>query len=112
MGDHQHLTVGLVWFVNTRAARDEDNTVATLKPVCDGLVDAGLVPDDTPQWMTKLPARIIYRPKSEGLASVEIHVAPGHPAPIEAATRLLDDHGAELCGCDGCKLAQIVLGQR
>lgn len=30
--------------------RDTENCVATLKPWCDGLVDAGLVPDDTPEW--------------------------------------------------------------
>lgn len=33
--------------------RDTDNLVATLKAVCDAIVDAGLVPDDTPQWMAK-----------------------------------------------------------
>lgn len=32
-----------------RRRRDQDNLVATLKPVLDGLVDAGVVPDDTPE---------------------------------------------------------------
>ena len=36
-----------------RRRRDADGLVATLKPVCDGLVDAGLVVDDTPDLMTK-----------------------------------------------------------
>lgn len=33
--------------------RDADNLVPTLKALCDGLVDAGLVPDDTPNYMMK-----------------------------------------------------------
>ena len=32
--------------------RDPDNIVATLKPCLDGLVDAGIVPDDTPQFVS------------------------------------------------------------
>lgn len=31
--------------------RDRDNLVATLKPIHDGLVDAGVVPDDTPDFV-------------------------------------------------------------
>lgn len=31
--------------------RDKDNLVATLKPCLDGLVDAGVVPDDTPEYL-------------------------------------------------------------
>ncbi len=30
--------------------RDEINLVATLKPAEDGIVDAGVIPDDTKQW--------------------------------------------------------------
>ena len=33
--------------------RDADNLVPTLKAACDGLVDARIVPDDTPEWMDK-----------------------------------------------------------
>ena len=33
--------------------RDADNLVPILKACCDGLVDAGVVPDDTPELMTK-----------------------------------------------------------
>lgn len=39
--------------------RDTDNVVPTLKPVCDGLVRAGVVPDDTPEFMSK-PEPIIH----------------------------------------------------
>jgi len=54
--------VTLTWFVNTRHRRDADNIVPTLKAACDGLVDAGVVPDDTPDLMAKLMPVIEYRP--------------------------------------------------
>lgn len=41
--------------------RDTDNLVATLKAVCDGVVDAGVVPDDTPEFMGK-PEPVITAP--------------------------------------------------
>lgn len=34
--------------------RDADNLMPVLKAACDGLVDAGLVADDTPELMQKL----------------------------------------------------------
>lgn len=57
----KHVTVEMVWTVPDKRRRDgADNIVDTLKPWCDGMVDAGIVPDDTPQWMTKLMPRIEY----------------------------------------------------
>lgn len=38
--------------------RDADNLVATLKVACDAMVDAGVVPDDTPDLMRKEMPRI------------------------------------------------------
>jgi crossover junction endodeoxyribonuclease RusA len=55
-------TVHLVWHVNTKHRRDADNLAPTLKAACDGLVDAGLVPDDTPALMDKRMPEIEYRP--------------------------------------------------
>jgi hypothetical protein len=52
--------VRLVWVVNTRRRRDEENIVDTLKPLCDGLVDAEVVEDDTPAFMVKLMPEIRY----------------------------------------------------
>lgn len=52
--------VMLVWLVETRHARDEDNIVATLKAACDGLVDAGVAADDTPAHMHKPMPHIAY----------------------------------------------------
>lgn len=48
------IEVSLHWLPRDNRRRDEDNYVATLKPACDGLVDAGLVDDDTPALMGKL----------------------------------------------------------
>ncbi len=62
--DLEKCSVELVWYVNTRHRRDVDNPVLTLKALCDGLVDAEIVPDDTPEYMTKLPVRIEYRAKT------------------------------------------------
>lgn len=45
--------VVLVYVPRDRRRRDEDNLVATLKPLADGLVDAGVVADDTPDLMGK-----------------------------------------------------------
>ena len=43
--------------------RDTDNLIATAKPIYDGLVDYGLVPDDIPQHMAKLEP-VIHRHKA------------------------------------------------
>lgn len=48
-----HITVTLTWHPKDRRRRDADNPWPTLKAACDGLVDAGIVPDDTPEYMTK-----------------------------------------------------------
>ena len=40
-----------------RKRRDEENPMYDFKSYCDGLVDAGVVPDDIPKYMTKLMPR-------------------------------------------------------
>jgi len=60
-----HVTVTLVYQPGPRGrASDADNWVATLKPLCDGLVDAAVVPDDTPEWMTKTMPQVLPRSRS------------------------------------------------
>lgn len=51
--------------------RDAHNYVGTnVKAVVDGLVRGGLVPDDTPEWVTVVdPALVIQRDKSEPLTA-------------------------------------------
>ncbi|MBC9953261.1 hypothetical protein ICM05_01180 [Leucobacter sp. cx-42] len=76
----ERCVVELEWFVNTRHRRDDENPVATLKPFCDGLVDGGLVPDDTAEFMVKLMPRPTYRPKKEGAGCVVFRVTEIPPA--------------------------------
>lgn len=55
----ERVDVGLTWFVTDGRKRDADNLAPTLKALCDGLVDAGVVPDDTPGYMRKLMPEIV-----------------------------------------------------
>jgi crossover junction endodeoxyribonuclease RusA len=64
--------VTLTWFVKTRTRRDADNIVPTLKAMCDGLVDAGVVVDDIPALMGKPMPRIVY--EQGGTPRLELHV--------------------------------------
>lgn len=56
-----HIDVTLTWVVNDHRKRDSDNPIPTLKALCDGLIDADIVPDDTPQYMTKHMPVIEFR---------------------------------------------------
>lgn len=40
--------------VKDKRRRDPHNFTPTFKAACDGLVDAGVVPDDSEQWVTML----------------------------------------------------------
>lgn len=47
------VRVTLNYIPRDRRVRDVENPVSTLKACCDGLVDAGLVRDDRPEFMEK-----------------------------------------------------------
>jgi crossover junction endodeoxyribonuclease RusA len=49
----ERVRVTLEWWVPDRRVRDEDNPIATYKCLADGLVTAGVVPDDAPKYMDK-----------------------------------------------------------
>ena len=49
----RHCTVTLHYQPRDNRRRDVDNLMSTMKAACDALVDAELVPDDTPNLMTK-----------------------------------------------------------
>jgi len=49
----EHVVVELHYWPRDRRRRDADNLFPTLKSACDGLVDARVVCDDTPQFMDK-----------------------------------------------------------
>jgi crossover junction endodeoxyribonuclease RusA len=47
----QRVRVTLIYTPKDKRRRDPLNLVATLKLVEDGLVDAGVIPDDTPDYL-------------------------------------------------------------
>lgn len=53
-----HITVQLHYRPPDRRKRDAPNLTASSKPAVDGLVDAGLVPDDTPEHVTEVMPQI------------------------------------------------------
>jgi len=65
--------VTLTWFVTTAHRRDEDNLYPLLKSLCDGLVDAGVTTDDTPDLMGKR-CRIERAPAGTAEAYMELRV--------------------------------------
>lgn len=71
------ITVQVVLPFRGAARRDAHNYTGTVvKAVVDGIVRAGLVPDDTPEWVTVLdPEFSIQRDKSEPLTAT-IRIRP------------------------------------
>lgn len=49
----ERIRVGLVYTPKVSRRRDPDNLVGLLKPCVDGLVDAGVVPDDTAEQVAR-----------------------------------------------------------
>jgi crossover junction endodeoxyribonuclease RusA len=73
-----HITLPV--FRNLR--RDPHNYFPTVKPIVDGLVDAGLWPDDTPQWVTTIePTLAPYNHSADlALPPVRVTITP-RPVP-------------------------------
>jgi len=69
---NSRIIVQLTWVVADKRRRDSDNIYPTFKAMCDGLVDAGIVPDDTPEYMDKRAPLIRYEPG--GSARLELKV--------------------------------------
>lgn len=49
-----NISVELHYVPRDKRRRDPLNLVATLKPIEDGIVDAGVVPDDTPKYVKSI----------------------------------------------------------
>lgn len=56
-----HITVTLHYRPRTRRRRDPGNLYPVSKAAIDGLVDAGVVPDDNPRYLTEM-APVIDEP--------------------------------------------------
>ena len=58
VGEHERIVVRVVYQPRDRRRRDPSNLMPSQKALVDGLVDAGVVPDDCPpyveEWMPKL----------------------------------------------------------
>lgn len=61
IGPQDHIVVQLHYAPQDKRRRDAANLTATQKPSVDGLVDAGVVPDDTARWVTELMP-VIHEP--------------------------------------------------
>lgn len=57
--------------VKGRRRRDPHNFMPTVKPIVDGLVHAGLWPDDTPEFVTVAEPRLLV-----GGTQVEVELIP------------------------------------
>lgn len=68
----EHVMVRLTWVVSDLRRRDSDNIYPTFKAMCDGLVDAGVVDDDTPAYMDKRAPQIRYEPGSASRLELEV----------------------------------------
>jgi crossover junction endodeoxyribonuclease RusA len=69
-----YCKVSLTWFVVINRRRDVENITPTLKAMCDGLVDADVVDDDTPEFMAKPMPEIVLIPASAGPARFELRI--------------------------------------
>ena len=64
----EHITVQLRFSPGDKRRRDAPNLTATQKPAVDGLVDAGIVPDDTARYVTELmPVLVPSAPRERRL---------------------------------------------
>lgn len=57
VGDVGACYVRVTFPVNDNRRRDSDNPAPTVKAIIDGLVLAGLWPDDSPEWVETLGSR-------------------------------------------------------
>lgn len=70
----ERCEVRLVWYVNDKRRRDNENPVSTLKALCDGIVDAEIVQDDTASFMVKHMPEIRYVPRTVDVAHFEFTI--------------------------------------
>lgn len=75
LGRVARLTATLHYQPGDNRPRDPSNLMPTQKPAVDGLVDAGLVPDDTPEFVhERVP--VIHPGRGERRLWLEIEVHP------------------------------------
>jgi crossover junction endodeoxyribonuclease RusA len=77
----ERVAVELHYCPRDSRRRDPLNLVATLKPIEDGIVDAGVIPDDTPRWSE--PTMPMLDP-ADSTATVQLYVLVRELAPVPA----------------------------
>ncbi len=71
----ERIDVTLAYYPRDKRRRDPLNLTATQKPIVDALVDCGLIPDDTPQYLTdRLP--VIHAPDGDPRLTLTITELP------------------------------------
>jgi crossover junction endodeoxyribonuclease RusA len=75
-GPVKRCEVSLIWYVTDARRRDADNAFPTLKAACDGIVDAGIVPDDTPNLMVKLMPQIVRTTQPKPYVTLTVRELP------------------------------------
>ncbi|WKW87082.1 rusA-like resolvase [Microbacterium phage Nicole72] len=91
----QRVEVTLTWFVADARKRDEDNVVPTLKALCDGLVDAAVVRDDTRQYMVKNMPRIVVDRGVRPHMELRVRVLASVPTSDVSASMTTAAHAAQ-----------------
>jgi crossover junction endodeoxyribonuclease RusA len=75
IGPQAHITVGLHYQPGDSRRRDAPNLTTSQKPSVDGLRDAGIVPDDTAEFVTELMP-VIHPGKNRRALWLEIEATP------------------------------------
>lgn len=74
---HGFSFVRLIIPVPDRRRRDPGNLTPLTKACVDGLVDAGIWPDDTPEFVETLEPRLVHVPRTKGIVpTIELVIAP------------------------------------
>jgi len=71
------VTAELVWFKGDNRRADSDNMSPTLKPIMDGLVAAGCLPDDNARHVLSTATRIVLKRDDPDLRlgpRLELHI--------------------------------------
>lgn len=75
----ERAVVELVWYPTVARRRDAHNLVPLLKPLIDGLVTAGVIPDDNDQVLTAAMPRIVLQPAGPARFELTIRPTEGDP---------------------------------
>jgi hypothetical protein len=60
-----------------RRRRDPSNLTPLTKAAVDGLVDSGIWPDDTPEYVETLEPRLVHIPRTKGITpTIELVIVP------------------------------------